>query len=235
MGRPFGGGPYAIDDALAVRRSFSQCGLRVGVTLPEWVRLRRHWYQKVRWTDGLCSLFGSGQEELLSQWRALPLDSKAQELKLREETADLKVVVVPVQETKLPSQLERGKDCEELAKEIGTIKHKRNYGGLTLAEIQTDCSMFKIWKRVEVLSSEDKDAFLHPGMWEPGYANLLLGKLYATNRRSVAPGTINTWRKEYRAYLKWQKENPSKTADDFMLELQQRKRDYRKSHPHPKE
>lgn len=229
VGRPFGGGPYAIDDQLGLRNSFSLCGLRAGVTLPEWIRLRRHWYQRVRWTDGLCSLFGSGQEELLSQWRLLPLDSQTQELKLREETANFKAVVVPPQ-TRLPLRLERGKECEELAKEIGTIKHKRNYSGLTIAEIETDCSMFKIWKRVEVLSSEDKDAFLHPGMWEPGYANLLLGKLYATNRRDVAPGTINTWRKDYRAYLKWQSENPSKTADDFILELQQRKRAYRKSH-----
>jgi hypothetical protein len=37
----------------------------------------------------------------------------------------------------------------------------------------------------------------------PGYANLLLGKLYANAQRNVAAGTINTWRKEYRAYLKW--------------------------------
>ena len=96
--RPFGGGPFAIDDQLGIRNSFSLCGLRVGVTLPEWLRLRRDWYQKTRWTDGLCSLFGSGQEELLSQWRALPLDSKAQELKLREETADFKAVVVPLRD-----------------------------------------------------------------------------------------------------------------------------------------
>jgi hypothetical protein len=228
--RPFGGGPFAIDDQLGIRNSFSLCGLRIGVTLPEWVRLRRRWYQKACWADGLSSLFGSGQEELLSQWRALPLDSTAHELKLREQTADLKAVVVP-SEPRLPSRLERGKDCEELAKEIGTIKHKRNFSGQTVAEIQSDCSVFKIWKRVEVLSSEDKDTFVHPGTWEGGYANLLLGKLYATTRRDVAPGTINTWRKEYRAYLKWQNENSSRTADDFILELQQRKRDYRKSHP----
>lgn len=227
VGRPFGKGPYAIDDELAIRRSFSQCGLRVGMTLPEWVSVRQRWHHDVPWADGLSSLFGSGQEELFSQWRALPFDSKAHEHKMREQTADFKAVVVPA-EPRLPLRLERGKGCEELAKEIATIKYKRNYGGLTVAEIQSECSMFKIWKRVELLSSEDKDAFLHPSMWEPGYANLLLGKLYATTRRSVAPGTINTWRKEYRAYLRWQKKNPSKTAEDFNLELQGRKRDYRK-------
>jgi hypothetical protein len=226
----FGGGPFAIDDQLGIRNSFSLCGLRVGITLPKWMIVRQRWHQKTLWADCLCSLFGSGQEELLSQWRLLPLDSKAQELKLREQTTHFKAVIVPAG-TKLPWSLERGKDCQELAEEISTIKHKRRHSGLTVAEIQSDCSMFKIWKRVEVLSSEDKDTFLRPGMWEPGYTNLLLGKLYATTRRDVAPGTINTWRKEYRAYLKWQKENPSKTADDFILVLQQRKRDYRKSHP----
>lgn len=197
------------------------------MTLPGWLKLRRRWHQKTGWADGLCSLFGAGQEELFSQWRALPLDTKAHELKLLEQTANFKTVIVP-SEPRLPLRLARGKDCEELAEEIATIKHKRSRGGLTIAEIQSDCSPFKIWKRVEVLSDEDKDAFLHPGTWELGYANLLLGKLYATNRRCVAPGTINTWRKEYRAYLKWQKENPSKTSNHFILELQQRKRDYRK-------
>jgi hypothetical protein len=88
----------------------------------------------------------------------LPLDSEAQELKLREETADFKAVVVP-SETRLPSRLERGKDCEERAKEIDTIKHKRIRSGMTVAEIQTECSFFKIWKRVEVLSIEDKELF----------------------------------------------------------------------------
>jgi hypothetical protein len=165
--------------------------------------------------------------ELLSQWRVLPADSKAHELKLREQTA----VVVP-SEPRLPLRLGRGKDCEELAKEIAAIKHKRIRSGLTIAEIQNECSFFKIWKRAEVLSPEDKEIFLHPGRWESGYPNLFLGKLYADTQRNLAPGTINTWRKEYRAYLKWQKKNPSKTPEDFNLDLQRRKRGYRKSHPH---
>lgn len=176
------------------------------------------------WTDGLVSLFGCVQEELLSQWKALPRDSLAHERALKQ----LEEIVVPAQ-TPLPLRLDRGKDCEELAKELATIRHKRVHGGLTIAEIQTECSFFKIWKRVDVLSAEDKEAFFHPGTWESGYPNLLLGKLYADTRRSLAPGTVNTWRKEYRAYLRWQETNPSKKAEDFGLELQERKRGYRKS------
>lgn len=167
------------------------------------------------------------QEELLSQWRAIPPDSQAHELALKQQNPNFEKIVVPA-EPRLPLRLQRGKECEELAKEIATIRHKRIRGGLTVDEIQTECSFFKIWKRVEVLSPEDKETFLHPGTWESGYANLFLGKLYADTRRNLAPGTINTWRKEYRAYLKWQERNPSRDAHEFSLELQRRKRGYRK-------
>jgi hypothetical protein len=194
----------------------SECQNQMGVR-------EKLWHLCSPWTDGLVSLFGCVQEELLSQWRALPRDSLAHEIALKQ----LEEIVVPAQ-TRLPLRLDRGKDCEELAKELATIKHKRVHGGLTIAEIQTECSFFKIWKRVDVLSAEDKETFLHPGTWESGHANLLLGKLYADTRRNLAPGTVNTWRKEYRAYLKWQEKTPSKKAEDFCRELQERKRSYRK-------
>ena len=223
--RPFGGGPFAIDDALAMRNSFSVCGSKVGILFPEWVELRKsYWIHCAPWAEGLCSLFGSVQEELLSQWRALPLDSLAHEF---AEVQQLKQIVVPAL-SRLPQRLERGKDCEDLAREIATIKHKRSRSGLTMDEIKKECAFFEIWKRVEVLSTDDRDTFSHPGTWEPGYVNLLLGKLYATARREVAPGTINTWRKEYRKYQKWQSKNPSKTAEVFSLETIQIKRSYRK-------
>lgn len=81
---------------------------------------------------------------------------------------------------------------------------------------------------MEVLSPEDEDTFFHPGTWGHGYTNLLLGKLYAETRRDVAAATIDTWRKEYRACVKWEHDNPAKPADAFLLELQARKRSYRK-------
>jgi len=68
---------------------------------------------------------------------------------------------------------------------------------MTINEIQNECASFSIWKRVEVLSADDRDTFVHPGTWETGYENLLLGKIYATAQRAVAPGTVETWRKEY--------------------------------------
>jgi len=229
VGHPLGGGPFATDDALAIRNSFALCGLRHQMTLPTWLAFRdKWWHECIPWSDGLRNLFGSVQEELLSQWHALPLESLAHELALKEETSGFERIIVPAK-TQLPLRLERGKECEELAKEIATIWHKRKRGGLTIAEIEAECSSFAIWKRVKVLSPEDADTFVHPGTWGSGYPNLLLGKLYANTRRNLAPGTINTWRKEYRAYLKWQQSNPSKDAEDFCLELQKRKRSYRKS------
>jgi hypothetical protein len=229
VGHLFGGGPFAVDDYSAIRRSWELCGLPQEVTLLDWLTLREKlWHLCAPWTDGLSNLFGCIQEELLCQSMALPLDSQINEHKLRQLTSGFKDIMVPV-EARLPLRLERGRDCEELAKEIGTIWHKCKRGGLSIAEIRAECSSFRIWTRVEVLSSEDADTFLHPGTWESGYENLLLGKLYANTRRNVAPGTINTWRKEYRAYLKWQRTNPSKKAEDFGLELQERKRSYRKS------
>jgi len=229
VGRLLGGGPFSTDDARSILNSFELCGLRANMLLPEWLTLREKlWNLRAPWTVGLCSLFGSVQEELLSQWRVLPSDSLVHELAMKEQSSAFQSVVVPP-EAKLPPRLERGKDCEELAEEIRTIKHKWIRSGLTIAEIQGECSSFKIWKRAEVLLSDDKDTLLHPGTWGPGYPNLLIGKLYAIARRATAPGTVNTWRKEYRAYLKWQQSNPSKDAEDFCLELQKRKRSYRKS------
>jgi len=223
----YGGGPFATDDRRTLDNSWALCGLPQQITFIDWMHIREKlWHLCSPWTDGLVSLFACVQEELLSQWRALPRDSQAHELALKQ----IEEVVVPAQ-TRLPLRVERGRDCEELAKELATIRHKRVHGGLTIAEIQTECSFFKIWKRVDVLSAEDKETLLHPGTWESGYANLLLGKLYADTRRNLAASTVNTWRKEYRAYLKWQAKNPSKIAEDFSVELQRHKRSYRKSPP----
>jgi len=223
VGQPWGGGPFATDDRRTLDNSWALCGLPVQITFIDWMNIREKlWHRCSPWTDGLVSLFGCAQEELLSQWRALPSDSLAHELALKQ----LEEIVVPA-ETRLPPRLERGKDCEELAQEIATIRHKRVHGGSTIAEIEKECSFFKIWKRVDVLSAEDKETFLRPGTWEPGYANLLLGKLYANTRRNVAPGTVNTWRKEYRAYLRWKAKNPLKPPDDFGKELQRLKQSYR--------
>jgi hypothetical protein len=223
-----GGGPFALDDFSAIERSWGLCALHRGITLPDWIPIREaQWHQLTPWTDGLFNLFGCVQEEMLSQWRALPPDSVVYKSALKDDATDFAEIMVPA-EALLPQYLIRGKECEELAKEIRTIRHKRLRDGLTVAEIQTECSTFKIWSRVEVLSSEDKDTFMHPSTWDTGYENLLLGKLYAETRRAVAAATINTWRKEYRAYVRWKRDNPAKPAGDFLLELQARKRGYRK-------
>lgn len=96
VGRPFGGGPFSTDDLCSIRRSFEMCGLIGGITLPEWVTLREKiWNLRAPWTEGLCSLFGTVQEELMSQWHALPSDSLVHELKLVEQDSGPRSIVVP--------------------------------------------------------------------------------------------------------------------------------------------
>lgn len=235
---PGGGGPFSTDDAMAVHRSFGLCGLKLGFTLPKWLTLREKlWQARQPWSDGLCNLFAAVQEELISQWSNLPIESLADESAKTSELLSsagnagklgLRPVTVPPPPI-LPLNLERGRDCEQLANEMGTIRHKYLRSGMTLNEIQKELPVLDIWKRVEQLSPEDQDTFRHPGMWEPGYDNLLLGKIYPTSRGPRNGGTINNWRKDYRAYQRWQTRNPNEAPEKFIAELEQRKRNYRKS------
>ena len=95
VGRPFGGGPFALDDAGAIRRSWGLGALQGGVTLTAWMDLREQiWHLCAPWSDGLSNLFGSVQEELLSQWRALPPDSLAYEVTTKGRPLSLKRIVV---------------------------------------------------------------------------------------------------------------------------------------------
>ena len=94
VGHPQGGGPFAVDDASAIQLSWGFGGLPAKTTMPEWATVREGlWHRCKPWSESLCDLFGCVQEELLSQWRALP-DSQACELTLAGRPSDLKKVVV---------------------------------------------------------------------------------------------------------------------------------------------
>ena len=96
IGQPFGGGPFSTDDAITIHNSFAVCGLRAGFTLPEWVTKRKKlWLSRAAWTEGLCSLFGAVQEELMSQWHALPSDSLMHEFKLGDQHSGPRSIIVP--------------------------------------------------------------------------------------------------------------------------------------------
>ena len=81
--RLHGGGPFSVDDYRSILHSLEMCGLiHAGVSLPDWVPTReRLWKLGIPWTEGLCGLFGAVQEELMSQWQSLPLDSLVHNLK----------------------------------------------------------------------------------------------------------------------------------------------------------
>jgi hypothetical protein len=91
---PYGGGPFATDDRRSIENSWSLCSLPQQITFIDWMGIRKKWWHRCSpWTDGLVSLFGCVQEELLAQWRALPRDSLAHEIALKQ----LEEIVVPAQ------------------------------------------------------------------------------------------------------------------------------------------
>jgi hypothetical protein len=95
----FGGGPFATDDRRSLRNSWSLCGLSQQITLLDWATIREKlWHLLSPWTDGLVNLFAAVQEELLTQWRALPPDSLAYELGLKERGSRFEFFVVPSSE-----------------------------------------------------------------------------------------------------------------------------------------
>jgi len=93
--RLVGGGPFSVDDARSLLNSFQMGAVQADITLPEWVKIRKElWQLGVPWTEGLCDLFMSVQEELIR--RALPADSLLQELQLQNATSQFQRLVVPV-------------------------------------------------------------------------------------------------------------------------------------------
>jgi hypothetical protein len=95
---PFGGGPFAIDDAGAIRRSWNLCAMQNGITVPDWIPIRKKLWDLCRpWTEGLTALFGCVQDELLLQWMALPSDGQQWEIKWKRERLEYESVAVPEQ------------------------------------------------------------------------------------------------------------------------------------------
>ena len=99
VGHPLGGGPFSIDDYSALSWSWGLCALLEHITLAEWVPIREKlWRACMPWTEGLTALFGCVQDELLSQWKALPPDGKAQEAKWKAQPSEFESVAVPEQQ-----------------------------------------------------------------------------------------------------------------------------------------
>lgn len=94
--RLIGGGPFSIDDTRGMRNSFGMGPIQSGMIFPEWLKLRKKlWSLRTPWTEGLCDLFTSVQEELMSQWLALPSDSQVHELWPDGQGSEFQSIVVP--------------------------------------------------------------------------------------------------------------------------------------------
>jgi hypothetical protein len=96
---PLGGGPFAFDDSSAIYQSWNLCALRAGMTITDWIPIRKKLWSICRpWTEGLTTLFECVQDELFSQWAALPSDGKAWDLKWKSEQLEYESVAVPEQQ-----------------------------------------------------------------------------------------------------------------------------------------
>jgi hypothetical protein len=100
---------------------------------------------------------------------------------------------------KLSKKLRRGKDCEEMTREIKTIRTEAIANGKAMFEIRENHPGFRIWNAVKELPQEGRDVFETPTQWggASGYANQLLSKLYDP---MPSAATVNDWRKAFRAH-----------------------------------
>jgi hypothetical protein len=96
--RPVGDGPFAIDDSHGIHHSWNLCALREGLTVPDWIPIRKNLWDLCRpWTEGLTALFGCVQDEVFSHWMALSPDGLAWEAKCKNERTNYRSVAVPKQ------------------------------------------------------------------------------------------------------------------------------------------
>ena len=96
--RPFGGGPFAVDDSNGIHHSWNLCAMRDRLTIPDWIPIRKNLWNLCRpWTEGLTAMFGCVQDEVFSHWMALPPDGLAWELKWKSERGNYRSVAVPEQ------------------------------------------------------------------------------------------------------------------------------------------
>lgn len=196
VGYPLGGGPFAVDDALAIENSFALCGLTQQITLPTWLPLRaERWRQCTPWTDGLCNLFASVQEELLSQWRVLPTDSLAHELALKEKTSRFERVVVPADTEQKPRQQRFERKNFVASADYRTIRFRGKQYKLTRNQSKIVKLLHDAYERgtpavgkhmlleaVEAETSRVRDSFKNSPLW---------GKLVIPNQKPRGTYQLN--------------------------------------------
>jgi hypothetical protein len=184
VGRPWGGGPFSTDDLMSIRVSFEVCGRQCNFSLPEWILVREEiWNLRIPWTEGLCSLFGSVQEELMSQWRALPSDSLMHELRLSEKNS----IVVPSVRSAEQTRKQRPGRKPRLPREFvvcaGTLWRKA--ASKKSRKVSHD-------QLQEIASAIDAAGYLPPSAYLEGkFAQEL--KAFNSRNSNSTTGPVKTW------------------------------------------
>jgi hypothetical protein len=93
--------------------------------------------------------------------------------------------------------IEKGQFCDQVQREMRTIKAEAKSGGRTIVEIERAHPDFLVWKVRDALAQEDRDHFNHPRQWAAviGYAEIILGKHYD----GKSAQTVRDWVKAYRS------------------------------------
>jgi hypothetical protein len=184
--RFFGGGPFATDDQRSLRNSWSLCGSSQQITLLDWVSIREKlWHLCSPWTDGLVSLFAAVQEELLTQWRALPPDSLVYEHGLKERSSRFERIVVPGSENtrKRINPGRKPRLTEDFVVRAGTLWQETIGDGNTIVSHQQLC---------DIASALDVAGHFEPAKYLEGkYAEQV--KNFNSRHSNSKIGPIRTW------------------------------------------
>jgi len=209
--RFFGGGPFGIENQRSVRNSWSLCGLHGEITLPDWVGIREEiWRLRSPWTDGLVGLFASVQEELLSQWRALPADTLLLERGLRERGLNFRPVVIPAngdtqtnngvrvsaQSTEDVSRKKTSRNAPNMSKPGRKPKLSKDFvyraGSLWRDAVMVNNTKVSTDQLKDIAAVLDAGEYLLPGIYLEGrYGNEL--RDYNSRNSNSNRGPVKTW------------------------------------------
>jgi hypothetical protein len=209
--RLFGGGPFSLDDRRSILNSFGMGAIQAGITLPEWIKSReRLWHLSTPWTDGLCDMFISVQEELFAQWRALPSDCLVRDLEVDERTSRFSRVVVPTRSTVLSDTLPASNRSasESEPKSLGSSNNREKLKPGRKPRIREEFVLYagRLWQKAisceggtvtigrlrEIAVALDQAGYLPPAAYLEGKIAEEI-KLFNSRNSNSKNGPVKTW------------------------------------------
>jgi hypothetical protein len=187
VGHPLGEGIFSLDDPISIRRSWSLYAMSKDVTPAEWANIREKlWYMGAPWTQGLSILFGCVQDELLSQWRALPPDSLAHLQKSNNDLSTLAKVVIPQKASARIPGRPKSKVVSDRNDVIRRVATRGVRGASYCSELDRVglCTPVE-WQKRDGCPKKYIDAWNHPSQAKKWRQRIAGEKSKATSKKSV--------------------------------------------------